>query len=504
MLQGVCRVCGSPLALPIVTCPACATPHHQDCWEYNGGCTIFGCTGTGLTRSPAVVSLPVPLPPASIALAPRVAGSLFALIAVGMLFGGLAALAGAGALAHWLRRQVPGPLAPPLEAPVALPPEDIELEAKEVARLIGAGEPEHLAQAYALFEQRHPRDALAAEAQGRLATELLAAGHVVLGVEALDKAARAPDLDEPIDCERARRAALLAEPASLEEALCGPTGVEPLERRVRLAPVVAACATGATLPAGPVALLAACATGWPLELRVAAAVPSLPGKRHVSALLAGPFGPDAAGPEIASRLDAGCPLYVVPAAALELPPVEPVQLLHVSQKGLRVRTSGVEAFFDWSEVVEIFHARLDQQEERATLEREDRYGPRGGRATEYHMVKKLEVTTRPILEILTAGPARRLVVDAPHMGLFDYLGRRKELSHAYNLTLAVKDLVRFCPGARASGGVHCLFGERTGPGFHIGDPVKLEHARAWFHALGSPAVRATWPAVVAAAEEQPS
>ncbi len=25
------------------TCPACSTPHHQDCYEENGGCTIFGC-----------------------------------------------------------------------------------------------------------------------------------------------------------------------------------------------------------------------------------------------------------------------------------------------------------------------------------------------------------------------------------------------------------------------------------------------------------------------------
>ncbi len=26
-----------------VTCPECGTPHHQDCWEYYGGCGVYGC-----------------------------------------------------------------------------------------------------------------------------------------------------------------------------------------------------------------------------------------------------------------------------------------------------------------------------------------------------------------------------------------------------------------------------------------------------------------------------
>ncbi|HMO51234.1 MAG TPA: RDD family protein [Kiritimatiellia bacterium] len=27
----------------VVHCPECGTPHHRDCWEENGGCTIYGC-----------------------------------------------------------------------------------------------------------------------------------------------------------------------------------------------------------------------------------------------------------------------------------------------------------------------------------------------------------------------------------------------------------------------------------------------------------------------------
>ena len=27
----------------VTACPACNTPHHSECWNYNGGCTTFGC-----------------------------------------------------------------------------------------------------------------------------------------------------------------------------------------------------------------------------------------------------------------------------------------------------------------------------------------------------------------------------------------------------------------------------------------------------------------------------
>ena len=510
MIEGVCRVCGSPLAVPLVTCPQCATPHHQDCWEYNGGCTIFGCTGTGhVVAALPVVSAPVPLPVAAPLppLVPRLAGSAVVLAVIGKLFGGPLAVAAMGAIGWWLKDQLnPPPVE--LEEPVTLAGEDLTLETKEVARLIGSGEPEQLAQAYALFEQRHPRDVLHGEAQPRLAAELLAAGHLVLGVEALDKAAARQDPVDRLDSDAQRKAALLAEPAMLEEALCGAMGLDPAERSARLAPVLEACdeAVRATSPHGPQMLLAACASGWPHELRVAAAVPALPGKRHVSALLAGPFEPAELDAEVRPRLDAGCPLHVVPFAELELPPVELVQWLHVSQKGVRIRIGKppVESFIDWSEIVEVFHARLDHVTERASLEREDRVGARGSRVTEYHTVKKEEVLTRPLLELTTSGPARRLRLDEPRAGMFDYLGRRKEVSHAYNLALVVKDLVRFGPKTRASAGVHCLFGERGGPGFHLRSAPELEHARAWFHALGGDAVSATWPSLAAAAGRPPA
>jgi hypothetical protein len=44
--EPTCRVCGDPLGkLPVATCTACDTPHHQDCWDFNQGCAVFACGG---------------------------------------------------------------------------------------------------------------------------------------------------------------------------------------------------------------------------------------------------------------------------------------------------------------------------------------------------------------------------------------------------------------------------------------------------------------------------
>ncbi len=41
-----CKVCGEPIdESEIVVCASCNTPHHRDCWEYVGACSIYGCNG---------------------------------------------------------------------------------------------------------------------------------------------------------------------------------------------------------------------------------------------------------------------------------------------------------------------------------------------------------------------------------------------------------------------------------------------------------------------------
>ncbi len=51
MTEPVCPYCRMPFeesAPPRIFCTACGTPHHEDCYRENGGCTVFGCS-----RAPA-------------------------------------------------------------------------------------------------------------------------------------------------------------------------------------------------------------------------------------------------------------------------------------------------------------------------------------------------------------------------------------------------------------------------------------------------------------------
>lgn len=43
--DGTCLVCGEELAGGLVGCGACETPHHGECWDFAGGCAVFGCPG---------------------------------------------------------------------------------------------------------------------------------------------------------------------------------------------------------------------------------------------------------------------------------------------------------------------------------------------------------------------------------------------------------------------------------------------------------------------------
>lgn len=41
--ESICGVCKDPCDEDVVLCSRCKTPHHGECWVYNGGCSIFGC-----------------------------------------------------------------------------------------------------------------------------------------------------------------------------------------------------------------------------------------------------------------------------------------------------------------------------------------------------------------------------------------------------------------------------------------------------------------------------
>jgi TM2 domain-containing membrane protein YozV len=47
MTAAICPYCRGPIEpqeANELLCPACATPHHSDCYAENAGCTVFGCT----------------------------------------------------------------------------------------------------------------------------------------------------------------------------------------------------------------------------------------------------------------------------------------------------------------------------------------------------------------------------------------------------------------------------------------------------------------------------
>ena len=47
-----CQICGGQIHSGLVYCRRCQTPHHQDCWIYNGVCSIYGCGETQYITPP--------------------------------------------------------------------------------------------------------------------------------------------------------------------------------------------------------------------------------------------------------------------------------------------------------------------------------------------------------------------------------------------------------------------------------------------------------------------
>ncbi|WP_337177619.1 RING finger protein [Paludisphaera sp.] len=63
----VCKVCGEAVVEGQATiCDTCGAPHHRDCWEFVGWCSIYGCGGKVGRSTPASAfrsTTPAPPPP---------------------------------------------------------------------------------------------------------------------------------------------------------------------------------------------------------------------------------------------------------------------------------------------------------------------------------------------------------------------------------------------------------------------------------------------------------
>ena len=64
-VEAVCQVCGDKIVSAAVLCRRCRTPHHEDCWRYNGACSIYGCQETKFIPDKSARGAPPPVPPSS-------------------------------------------------------------------------------------------------------------------------------------------------------------------------------------------------------------------------------------------------------------------------------------------------------------------------------------------------------------------------------------------------------------------------------------------------------
>jgi hypothetical protein len=62
-------------------CPRCEAPHHADCWDYNGGCAIFGCGSVPVAAGRAGVRAAA----RSFSAPPAIPGWLVRVIAVAVI-----------------------------------------------------------------------------------------------------------------------------------------------------------------------------------------------------------------------------------------------------------------------------------------------------------------------------------------------------------------------------------------------------------------------------------
>jgi hypothetical protein len=48
---GECQICGWAMERRVVLCVKCRTPHHEECWTWNGACSTYGCREIRFTRT---------------------------------------------------------------------------------------------------------------------------------------------------------------------------------------------------------------------------------------------------------------------------------------------------------------------------------------------------------------------------------------------------------------------------------------------------------------------
>lgn len=62
--DALCKICGGKIESDLVYCRRCKTPHHGECWQYAGVCSVYGCRERQCLRPRTGAPLPAsPSPP---------------------------------------------------------------------------------------------------------------------------------------------------------------------------------------------------------------------------------------------------------------------------------------------------------------------------------------------------------------------------------------------------------------------------------------------------------
>jgi len=56
--DAACPICRTAVTSDVHVCPNCRAPHHQECWDYNGGCGAYGCTAGPPTQKLTGMEVP--------------------------------------------------------------------------------------------------------------------------------------------------------------------------------------------------------------------------------------------------------------------------------------------------------------------------------------------------------------------------------------------------------------------------------------------------------------
>ncbi len=145
MTDAICPYCRCPIdeaAGEQILCTGCNTPHHQDCYAENGGCTVFGCSQAPPDEAKMSVSTQEITAPALSAPPPAVPAPTYMLFPVGEAATATAAapFAGAGTLPPspaFGSTSVPPPPPPP-GAPAMMPPPPAQWQQTPARQLTAA------------------------------------------------------------------------------------------------------------------------------------------------------------------------------------------------------------------------------------------------------------------------------------------------------------------------------------------------------------------------------